>query len=384
MNLPYRDIFSYFVLQFAGIISRIPGLEFPVQGSKDLKIKVRLKRKLIYIIFVSGIILNSCESLIVKPADYDTHMVDFEAAWARIDAVYPFLEFKGLDWDSIYAVYRPRVEAARGDEFYLVFHDFLAELKDGHTWYRTNGGGQIYPFYPARHFKDRHGYNPFVVRSYFDSELTVTESKVAEYGILPDNIGYIFISGFHEDYLINEFDGILGKMKETRGLIIDIRQKRGGSYQNVEAVVTRFMTEPLERPRLYFLNEFIDIPAFQPAGPFTYINPVVVLINGSTFSAGELTTEILKQLPQVTAIGDTTGGGGAASTGDPPQLAGVFELPSGKYIYVGTGYFEKYDGEYYEWNGVSPDIRVEQTGKEAAMGIDKQLEAAIDWIKMQK
>jgi hypothetical protein len=329
------------------------------------------------------VIAYSCESLIVQPGDDDHHMEDFEATWQRINDVYPFLEFKNLNWDSIHQVYEPRFEAARGDEFYLVFDDFLAELKDGHLWYQTNGGGRIYPYYPARHFRDRHGYDPFVVRSYFDSGLTVTASKVAEYGILPGNIGYVFISGFQENYLIEEFPGILEYLRNTAGLIMDIRQKRGGSYDNVEAVVTRFISDSLVRPRLYLLGEFIDIPPFQPAGPFTYTNPVVVLVNGSTFSAGELTAEIMKQIPQVTVVGDTTGGGGVVSSGGRPEHVGEYELPSGRMIYIGTGYFERYDGEMFEWNGVVPDIRIPQTGEDTGKGVDRQLEFAIDWIKRE-
>ena len=325
----------------------------------------------------------ACESLIIKPSDTNLHMEDFEAAWSRINEVYPFLEFKGLDWDSVYQVYRPRFETAAGDEFYHVFHDFLAELKDGHLWYTTDGGGKIYPFYPQRHFRDRHGYNPFVVRSYFESALIVSESKVTEYGILPGNIGYLFISGFHGNYLIEEFPGILDFLKDTKGLIMDIRQKRGGSYQNVEAVVTRFMSDSRERPPLYLLGEFMDIPAFEPAGPFTYTNPVVVLVNGSTFSAGELTTEIMKQLPQVTVIGDTTGGGGVVSSGGRPEHVGEFILPSGKQIYIGTGYFERYDGKMFEWNGVAPDLLIPQTGEETERGIDRQLEYAIQLIESE-
>ena len=155
-----------------------------------------------------------------------------------------------------------------------------------------------------------------------------------------------------------------------------------GSFQNVEAVVTRFMSEPLERPRLYLLGEFIDIPPFEPAGPFVYTNPVVVLINGSTFSAGELTTEILKQLSQVTVVGDTTGGGGVVSSGGRPEHVGEYRLPSGKNIYIGTGYFERYDGEMFEWNGVLPDVRIPQTREDAEKGIDRQLEFAIKTIKL--
>lgn len=341
-------------------------------------------KNLIYSSFLLIIILLfSCENLLVQAPDSDQHLADFEAVWHRINDVYPFLDFKQINWDSIYTAYLPKVESAQGDEFYLVLNDLLAELKDGHVYYHTDGGGEIYPFYPQRHFKDRHSYSPFVVRSYFDNELIVTESESAEYGILPNNIGYVFLSDFHENYLMNEFPGIMDYIQYTIGLIIDIRQKRGGDYQNVEAVVTRFITEPLERPNLYFLDEFVPLPPFQPQGPFAYTNPVVVLINGSTFSAGELTTEILKQLPNVTAIGDTTGGGGGAGSSS-GEANSIYRLPSGKIISTPTGYFKRYDGQQIEWLGVPPDIYVEQTEEDINNGIDNILEYAIGIITAKK
>ena len=220
-----------------------------------------------------------------------------------------------------------------------------------------------------------------MVRTYIGKELRLTESRSAEYEVNADNIGYIFLADFGENYLVNEFPDILDYLKNTKGLIIDIRQKRGGSFPNIEAVVTRFMTEPMDRPKYYRLGEQVDLPQFQPRGPFTYINPVVVLINGSTFSAGEWTTEILKQLPNVTAVGDTTGGGGVVSSNATLQTAGEYKLPSGRIVYIGTEYLERYDGLLVEWLGVPPDIRIEQTEEDINNGIDRQLEYAIDMLK---
>jgi hypothetical protein len=336
-------------------------------------------KQIIY--FLLTLLIFNCADQIVKPPDTNKNMEDFEALWNRVNDVYPFLEFKQIDWDSIYTVYRPRIEAARGDEFYLVLNDLLAELKDGHVYYHTDGGGEVYPYYPQRYFKDRHAYSPFVVRSYFSSELIVTESKSVEYRILPHNIGYVFLSDFHENYLVNEFPVVMEYVRYTRGLIIDIRQRRGGSSQNVEAVVSRFVDSPMEWPRLYFLGQLVPSNPIQPGGSFTYTNPVVVLINGSTFSAGELCTEILKQLPGVTVVGDTTGGGGGAGSNGTIQTNSDYELPSGKLISVPTGYFERYDGEVFEWLGVPPDIRVVQTKDDIKAGRDKQLEYAIDMLR---
>lgn len=327
------------------------------------------------------VMLVSCEGLIVKPPESNLNVEDFEAAWNRIDSVYPYLEFKKINWDSLYLVYRTKAEKARGDEFYLVLRDMLSELKDGHVYYKTDGGGKVYPFYPQRHFKDRHAYSPFVVRKYFDRELRLTDSGSVEYEILPGNVGYLFISDFHEDYLINEFPAILEYLKNTRGLIIDIRQKRGGSYGNVVAVVSRFITSSMDRPGFHVLGEEWDLAPFQPQGPFTYTNPVVVLINGSTFSAGELCTEILKQLPNVTAVGDTTGGGSAGGTSEPPNARTEYYLPSGKMIEIGTVDLRRYDGLPWEWLGIPPDIRVVQTEEDIKQGRDKQLEYAISLLK---
>jgi carboxyl-terminal processing protease len=319
--------------------------------------------------------VSSCKDVLVTSPDTNQNVEDFEAVWHRIDNIYPYLEFKKINWDSIHTLYRPRAEKAKGDEIYLVLRDLLAELKDGHVYYRTEGGGEVYPYYPPRHWKDRHAYSPFVVRKYFDKELLLTGSSAIEYEILPGNIGYAFLSDFHEDYLLNEFPGVLEYLKNTRGLILDIRQKRGGEYRNIEAVVTRFLTEPLVRNDAYTYGIKWNLPPFQPQGPFQYTHPVVVLINGSTFSAGEFTTEILKQLPQVTVVGDTTGGGSVGG-GD----ESLYFLPSGKSINIGFIDIRRYDGLPWEWLGIAPDVRIEQTEAEILAGRDKQLEYAIELL----
>ena len=56
-----------------------------------------MKKIRILLLILLTLPLVSCESLIVKPADQDLHMEDFEATWQRIRDVYPFLEFKQID-----------------------------------------------------------------------------------------------------------------------------------------------------------------------------------------------------------------------------------------------------------------------------------------------
>lgn len=323
---------------------------------------------------------SGCESLIVRPADADQNLADFEAAWSAVNDHYPYLAFKGIDWDSLHDAFLPRVRAARGDEFYLVLNDLLYQLRDGHVYYKTPGGGrEIYPWIPPRRLRDQHRYDPFVVRSYFNEPLRLSPSGKIEYGILPGNVGYVFLSDFHEGYLIQDFPAVMDEMQATVGLIIDIRQRRGGTPQNVTAVVSRLLTEPLPLPPAYLYGARVDWPDAQPAGT-AYTGPVVVLINGLTFSAGEFCAEMLEQLPNVTAVGDTTGGGSAGSA-SAPGYQNPWRLPSGKWIDIGNLDIRRYDGLPWESLGVAPDIRVAQPVADLRAGHDRQLEYAIDLLR---
>lgn len=110
-----------------------------------------------------------------------------------------------------------------------------------------------------------------------------------------------------------------------------------------------------------------------PAGQYPYHKPVVILINGASFSAAELLPELMKQIHQVTTVGDTTGGGGGSND--------VFYLPSNKRIKIPTSYFKRFNGDMVEWNGVPPDILVPQNEADIKQGRDKQLEYAITLLK---
>ncbi len=226
-----------------------------------------MTRKLPVLLILTTTLIGACADLLVTDPESNLNRADFEAAWKRVKDVYPYLEFKNIDWDSLYTVYKPRSEQVQGDEFYYVLHDMLHELKDGHAYYHTDGGGEVYPYVAPRHLRDRHAYSPFVVRKYFDRELKLTESGTVEYEILPGNIGYIFLSDFHEDYLMNEFSNVLAYLRNTIGLIIDIRQKRGGDLANVIAVVSRFISEPIPSVDIYWLGKLADLPRFSPVVP---------------------------------------------------------------------------------------------------------------------
>ncbi|KPK86065.1 MAG: hypothetical protein AMS27_05855 [Bacteroides sp. SM23_62_1] len=332
----------------------------------------------ILILLISAIILTGCEDMIVKPAGSENNAEDFEAAWDRVNTIYPYLEFKKINWDSIYMVYKPRAEQSRGDEIYTVLIDMLGELKDMHVHIKTTGGNMIATYRAPRWVKDQYAYDPSVVRNYFDKELRVNGEGNFEYEVIPGNIGYIYIGSFNIENFKDPFYEALEYVRNTKALILDIRHNNGGGFYQVETVVHRFITSPLEKPDYYLLGERIKQSPLEPQGPFQYTNPVVVIINGVCVSSGDYFPEIMKQVATVTVVGDTTAGASAGSTVEVPA---EYELPGGKKILVGTADFRRYDGLPWEWIGVAPDILVQQTKDDLADGRDKQLEWAINMLK---
>jgi carboxyl-terminal processing protease len=341
-----------------------------------------VSHRIAYIFITILLLQTGCNELLIQPPDSNQNMEDFEMAWNVVNDVYPMLEYKKIDWDSVYVVYRLRTENARGDEFSQVLIDLLRELKDMHVKTVNNGRGLMYPYLGARFVRDWKAFSPVVVRRYFKVPLELGCREKVEYGITGDNIGYIYLGTFDEEGLLIGFDDILDRMLNTKGLIIDVRHNSGGLDENVRRVVGRFITAPLPPITVYTKGgvQFLYEQYNPTAGKSTYTRPVVVLINGVARSAGDYFPDILGQLNNVTLVGDTTAGAGCADIEEVNAKRGNRILPSGRYINIPNTYFLRHDGVPVEWNGVPPDVYIPQTEEDIKAGRDKQLECAIELL----
>ncbi len=325
------------------------------------------------LLIIATAILFSCYQLILEPTESNISIADFEAAWKTVNSVYPYFEIKQIDWDSIYTVYRPRAERANGNEILTILTDLLKELKDQHVLLKTEGGKCLRPYWSPRFIQGRYTFNPRVVKKYFNKKLRKAGKGKIKYEILNGNIGYIYFSTFKSTNLLNDFSSVMEFIKNTQGLIIDVRNNSGGSCSNVYKIVSRFINSSLELPDCYLRGELQDTLSIFPTGSFRYLNPVVVLINGACYSGGEFFAEMMKQIPTVTAVGDTTGGGSAGGRAK-------YLLPSGKLIHINIYDHRRYDGLPWEGIGIAPDIRVPQTKTDIKNRRDKQLEYAIELL----
>ncbi len=264
------------------------------------------------------------------------------------------------------------MERVQGDDIFFFLSDLLAELKDGHVaLYSRGGGSPVIPYITPRQLKARKLYDPEIVRNYFP--LSLTGENNIEYGISPERVGYIYIGAFKEGTWAYDIDAVLDGMKDVKGLIIDVRSNGGGTTDASEIILGRFIEYQLQGPQFYRHGVKLPLGYVRARGPYQWKKPTVVLINGASFSTAEIFPEMMKQLPFVTAIGDTTGGGGGGYD--------YYPLPSGTKIRIPMQEFLRYDGMRLEWNGVLPDSLVIQNPQHLVQGHDDQLEYALNFLR---
>lgn len=326
------------------------------------------------------LLIPCCSNNPAGSAPVDTEATrDFEAAWTSANQKYPLFDFKGIDWDSIHAVYRPRAEETEGLAIFDLLHDLLGELKDAHAWYRDPIMAPRRPFLPPRILKDIDAFDLAVVKTFFSTPLLLAGHGRISHGVTDSNVGYIHLSTLAETGMMDDFNVVMDSVSATRGLIIDIRGNLGGITNNTEIAIGRFIDEPLPGFDAFTVDGPVDLSPFEPdTTAYTYTNPVVILINGACASAPEMFAEIMRQLSTVTLVGDTTAGAGCWSIYAYP---GTITLPSGKVIFIPTTAMLRLDGQPWEWNGILPDIKIGQAAQDIMAGNDPQMAAALDLLE---
>ncbi len=271
----------------------------------------KIMKKALFLI-LSLFLLSSCYDI---EEWADDPQGNFDALWTIVDEHYCFFDAKGVNWDEVKQRYESKISSAMTDEeLFLVCAEMLEELKDGHTnlsspfitSYYRNWWSDYPQNYDARLIHE-HYFN-FNYRSLSD----------IDYGILPQNIGYIHYGSFAYGLGDGNIDHILAYLITCEALIIDVRDNGGGDLTNVEPLVRRFITERMLAGYICHKtgpghDEFSEPYAYYydpaPKGRIMWGKPVVVLTNRSTYSAANDFVSVMRQLPKVTIIGAATGGG---------------------------------------------------------------------------
>ncbi len=298
--------------------------------------------------------LSSCEGLLFEDDLATTDPVaNFEYLWNDCHQKYAYFELKNIDWDSIYQVYRPKVfHDMTQDSLFNVMGSMLSELKDGHVNLISSLNVS---FFPIRNQSSDNFDWRIITDSYLPEDYRISGPFIHDF-IAGGEIGYIRFSSFTGSVNSNNLNHIFERYQDTDGIILDIRENGGGALADAFEILSRFVDE---RTLLYYsriktgpgIDEFSQLEEayVEPKGT-TYLKPVVVLTDRSTYSAGSFLSLGTKALSNVILMGDTTGGGLGAPNGG--------QLPNGwRYRFSVTQTLSLDLDEQFE-NGVPPDISV--------------------------
>lgn len=240
---------------------------------------------------------------------------NFNALWSEIDRHYCFFKEKDVDWNEVYSRYYPLVSdrMSRQDLFRLM-SQMIDELKDGHTNLSSPFATSYYRAWWSAYPQN---YDERLIEQYYFN-FNYRQLGSFKYEILPQGVAYLRVPSFKSGLGAGNIDYILSYFSKCSGLIIDVRDNGGGNLSNVEDLVNRFITSRTLAGYIIHKtgpghNDFDEPFAYYyyPAGPghYGWDKPVAILTNRSTFSAANNFVSIMKLLPNVTIIGDTTGGG---------------------------------------------------------------------------
>jgi len=328
-------------------------------------------------LFAVGIFfLSGCEALFIPPDTGNSRQEIFEEAWTFADQEYSFFEYKGVDWDEVRTRYEPQVrEDMTDEEFFDLLAEMVYELRDGHVNLRSDfdfsRNWSVFLDSPPNYNYD------VLERNYFlEGQRFTSPFIVYDFG----DVGYLSYRSFSNGISGSSLNYVLEQFKDHDGIIIDIRNNGGGSLSNAYTFARRFAEDTVMFGRMRYKTgpghedfSALEEEFIEPNPDATrFLKPVVLLTNRSSYSASTFFTQMMREIPTVTVLGDTTGGGGGAPADT--------DLANGWVLRVSATQLYAPDGFNVE-DGIPPDSTVMLRPEDEAQGIDTILEAALAFLR---
>ena len=182
---------------------------------------------------------------------------------------------------------------------------------------------------------------PYVTDSIKTFDITrrkIQLPAVPYYGVLKDNIGYIYLTSFTDKAASEVKDALveLKKNPNVKSIVLDLRGNRGGLLEAAVKIVGLFVpknTEVLRTRGKGLLNEKVYKTTSAPVD--TEI-PLAVLIDGGSASSSEITAGALQDLDRAVIMGARSYGKGLVQTTRPLPYDGMLKVTIAKY-YIPSG-----------------------------------------------
>lgn len=343
-----------------------------------------MKKLHILFLLLMGVAATSCERAFMEADEPSDPVNVFDYLWNKVDQQYAFFDVKGVDWDSVYEVYRPMVyDEIELDNFFGVCGAMLNTLRDGHTnliskFDVSHNDSVYYKMYAEKNIDAQ-----IVVLNYLTLNYHTT-GGFTHNAIRNGEVAYIRYGSFMDDITEDNLAYLMNRYKDCKGLILDLRQNGGGSIDNIRQLLSIFDNhgQPLYQTQIKsgpghdefkelttvyadstdYNNAFIEEP---------YTKPVAVLIDRGSYSATSFFAICTMAYDNIKLFGDYSGGGLGLPNGGALPNGWTYRFSITRTIAI--------DGGNYE-NGVPPQERVILDPACTAQGIDNVIEAAADWI----
>ncbi|MBG0787122.1 MAG: S41 family peptidase [Anaerolineaceae bacterium] len=205
-------------------------------------------------------------------------------------------------------------------------------------------------------------------------DVTITRQHIVvptvDYEMLDNNIGYVALYTYG-DNSTEQLQAALADLlsQNPAGLIFDLRDNGGGYLNTAIEVVSEFIGDGVVMYEQYGDGETYSYEAI-PGGSATDI-PLVVLVNGGTASASEITAGAIQDTGRGVLVGETTYGKGSVQTWIAlSDEAGGVRITIARWLTP--------NGTQISDIGLTPDYEVEMTEDDYLNGNDPQLDKAIE------
>lgn len=208
-------------------------------------------------------------------------------------------------------------------------------------------------------------------------DVTITRAQITvptvDYEMLDDNIGYIALYNYGQNstqQLRIALRDLLAQNPD--GIIFDLRDNGGGFLSTAIEVVSEFIGEGIVMYEQYGNGDTFSYEAI-PGGLATEI-PLVVLVNGGTASASEITAGAIQDFGRAPLVGVTTYGKGSVQ-----NWVALADNAGG--VRVTIARWLTPNGTQIMNQGLEPEYIVEMTQEDYDEGRDPQLDKAIEVLK---
>jgi carboxyl-terminal processing protease len=182
---------------------------------------------------------------------------------------------------------------------------------------------------------------------------------------LAGDFAYIRFNAF-VPILMKKTCAALREMHDARGLIIDLRGNQGGLLGMVSGLTGLLETTPVMLGEIKTRTGSNPIVAFPQR--VAYTGPIVILVDGTTQSAGEMFAGALQEAGRAIVVGEQSAGNMLPSV--------IVKLPTGALFQYGFGNYLTLTGNALEGRGVIPNINVGLSRLTLLRGADQQMVTA--------